>query len=62
MMKKILTRLYFVCGVLCLPVAIVGFLEGSFMSGLFVAVFSIGSWAVIGWVFAPYLFKKESQD
>jgi hypothetical protein len=62
MLKKILARLYFVCGAFCLIVAIVGFTEGSFISGLFVAVFLLGGWAVLGWVLSPYLFKKDSQD
>ena len=62
MLKKILARLYFVSGAFCIIVAIVGFAEGGFKNGLFMAVFLMGAWAVLGWVLSPYLFKKDSQD
>jgi hypothetical protein len=55
MLRKILARLYFVCGAFCLWVGL-GFAEGQFKSSLFFVF--VGGWAVIGWVFSPYLFKK----
>jgi hypothetical protein len=61
MLRTILARLYFVCGALCIMGTLAAFTDG-FKFGLFVGVFFMGGWAVIGWILSPYLFKKDSQD